>query len=93
MVYAKGCLRRVPARPRGLRGRARTLALLGLDRVDVFILHRDDPSLPVDAFADALFEQVDAGRIGAFGVSNWTVPRLRELHDHLERDGRTASSR
>jgi aryl-alcohol dehydrogenase-like predicted oxidoreductase len=61
--------------------------LLGVERIDVFILHRDDPSRPVAAFADALLEQVAAERIGGFGVSNWTVPRLRELRGHLERSG------
>ena len=54
------------------------------ERIDVFVLHRDDPSLPVAAFADALLEQVAAGKIGGFGVSNWTVPRLRELQQHLD---------
>ncbi len=38
----------------------------------------------VDEFADALLEQVDAGRIGGFGVSNWTVSRLRELRTYLD---------
>ena len=64
--------------------------LLGVDRIDVFVLHRDDPSLPVAAFADALLEQVAAERIGGFGVSNWTVSRLRELQrylDHVGEDG------
>jgi hypothetical protein len=58
----------------------RARSLLGVDRLDVFVLHRDDPSLPVAAWADALQEQVAAGTIGAFGVSNWTVDRLRALH-------------
>jgi len=62
-------------------------ALLDADRIDVFILHRDDPAYPVSAWADALLAEVDAGRIGAFGVSNWTVARLRELHAHLDATG------
>ena len=37
--------------------------------------------------ADALLEQVAAGRIGDFGVSNWTVARLRDLRDHVDRIG------
>ncbi len=37
--------------------------------------------------ADALLEQVAAGRIGGFGVSNWTVARLRELRAYLDRIG------
>ena len=62
-------------------------ALLDVDLIDVFILHRDDLSYPVSAWAEALLAEVDAGRIGAFGVSNWTVARLRELHAHLDATG------
>jgi aryl-alcohol dehydrogenase-like predicted oxidoreductase len=58
-------------------------ALLGVDRIDVFVLHRDDTAYPVSAWADALLEQVDRGAIGGFGVSNWTVGRLRDLRRHL----------
>jgi aryl-alcohol dehydrogenase-like predicted oxidoreductase len=55
------------------------LDLLGIERLDVFMLHRDDPGVPVAAFADALSEQVAAGKIGGFGVSNWTPARFLEL--------------
>jgi aryl-alcohol dehydrogenase-like predicted oxidoreductase len=87
VVYAKGC--HPPyCRPELVSSELdKARGLLGLDRIDVFVLHRDDPSLPVDAFADALLEQVAAGTIGGFGVSNWTVPRLRELQMHLDRVG------
>jgi aryl-alcohol dehydrogenase-like predicted oxidoreductase len=79
VLYAKGC--HPPHCSPDLVGAEvdRARALLGVDRLDVFLLHRDDPSLPVAAWADALREQVDAGTIGAFGVSNWTVDRLRAL--------------
>ena len=87
VVYAKGC--HPPyCRPELVSSELdKARRLLGLDRIDVFVLHRDDPSLPVAAFADALLEQVAAGTIGGFGVSNWTVPRLRELQLHLDRVG------
>jgi aryl-alcohol dehydrogenase-like predicted oxidoreductase len=87
VVYAKGC--HPPHCAPELVGAEvdRALSLLGLDRVDFFILHRDDPALPVGAFAEPLLEQVSAGRIGGFGVSNWTVPRLLELRGHLEQIG------
>jgi aryl-alcohol dehydrogenase-like predicted oxidoreductase len=58
-----------------------------VDRIDVFILHRDDGAYPVSAWADALLAEVDAGRIGAFGVSNWTIERTRELRAHLDAAG------
>jgi aryl-alcohol dehydrogenase-like predicted oxidoreductase len=87
VVYAKGC--HPPyCRPELVSSELdKARGLLGVDRIDVFVLHRDDPSLPVAAFADALLEQVAAGTIGGFGVSNWTVPRLRELQMHLDRVG------
>jgi len=80
VLYAKGC--HPPHCAPGLVAAEvdRARELLGVDRLDVFVLHRDDPSLPVAAWADALLEQVAAGTIGAFGVSNWTVARLRDLH-------------
>jgi aryl-alcohol dehydrogenase-like predicted oxidoreductase len=87
IVYAKGC--HPPyCRPELVSSELdKALRLLGVDRIDVFILHRDDPSLPVAAFADALLEQVAAEKISGFGVSNWTVPRLRELQKHLDQVG------
>jgi aryl-alcohol dehydrogenase-like predicted oxidoreductase len=87
VVYAKGCHPPYcdPSLVAAEVDKARTL--LALDRIDVFILHRDDESVPVVAFADALLEQVAAGRIGGFGVSNWTIARVRDLHAQLgERD-------
>ena len=87
IVYAKGC--HPPyCRPELVSSELdKALGLLGVDRTDVFILHRDDAALPVAAWADALLEQVAAEKIGGFGVSNWTVPRLRELQKHLDRVG------
>ena len=55
------------------------LRLTGLEYLDVFLLHRDNPEVPVRAWVDALDAEVAAGRIGAFGVSNWRVGRIREL--------------
>jgi len=89
VVYAKGC--HPPHCSPDLVGAEvdRACRLLGLQRLDVFLLHRDDPSFDVSEFADALVEQVAAGRIGGFGVSNWTVSRLRELRAHLDGNGAT----
>jgi aryl-alcohol dehydrogenase-like predicted oxidoreductase len=87
VVYAKGC--HPPYCSPELVGAEvdEACRLLGLPQLDVFLLHRDDPHLPAAEFADALVDQVTAGRIGGFGVSNWTVPRLRELRAYLLRIG------
>jgi aryl-alcohol dehydrogenase-like predicted oxidoreductase len=87
VLYAKGC--HPPHCHPDLVGAEveKACALLGVDRIDVFILHRDDLSFPVAAFADALLAQVSEGRIGGFGVSNWTVGRLRDLRGYLDEIG------
>ena len=53
-----------------------SLEALRTDHIDIFLLHRDDPNTPVEAFIDALNEQKEMGRIGVFGVSNWNHRRL-----------------
>jgi aryl-alcohol dehydrogenase-like predicted oxidoreductase len=59
---------------------------LGVDALDVFVLHRDDPSTRVEAFAEALMREVDRGTIGAFGVSNWELARFEALRLALGAD-------
>jgi aryl-alcohol dehydrogenase-like predicted oxidoreductase len=61
----------------------RTRELLGVEQVDCFVLHRDDPALDVAAWGDALRAQLDAGTVATVGVSNWTTARTRELAAHL----------
>src|SRR5262249_27527660 len=61
----------------------RSLELLGVDRLDCFVLHRDRPDVGVDAWAGALQAQLDAGTIRSFGVSNWTTARALELQAHV----------
>jgi aryl-alcohol dehydrogenase-like predicted oxidoreductase len=55
-----------------------SLERLGVAHVELYYLHRDDPSVPVEPLLAALEEEVARGRIGAYACSNWTVPRLRE---------------
>jgi len=59
---------------------------VGVERLDVFMLHRDDTSLPASAFGDALLTQVERGAIAGFGVSNWTLDRFAELREALDGD-------
>lgn len=62
---------------------------LGVDYVDVYFMHRDDPGKPVGEIMDALHEHVQAGRIRALGASNWTVARIRQANDYALKNGKT----
>ncbi len=59
-----------------------SLARLQTHYVDVYLLHRDDPSVPVGPIVEALNEHWRAGRILAFGGSNWTHDRIQAANDY-----------
>ncbi len=53
-----------------------SLARQRTDYVDLHLLHRDDPEVEIGPIVDALNEHVDAGRMRAFGGSNWSPERI-----------------
>jgi len=59
-----------------------SLARLRTVYIDIYMLHRDDPDVPVGPIVEALNEHLNAGRIKVFGASNWTVDRIREANEH-----------
>jgi aryl-alcohol dehydrogenase-like predicted oxidoreductase len=59
-----------------------SLERLGVTAIDVYLLHRDDPSVPAGHFVDLLEEHRLAGRIRTYGGSNWTTARLAEAAAH-----------
>ena len=59
---------------------AESLQRLGVDAIDLYWLHRDDPRIDVGAIVDMLADEVRRGRIRAFGGSNWTSQRLAEAN-------------
>ena len=71
---------------------AQSLDELGTDYVDVYLLHRDNPQVPVGEFVDVLDEHVRAGRIRAFGGSNWSIARFEEANEYAAKRGRTGFS-
>ena len=66
-----------------------SLARLGFDYIDLYLLHRDDPSVPVGPIVEVLNEHLEEGRIHAFGGSNWRPERLREANDYARENGLT----
>ncbi|MBN1937674.1 MAG: aldo/keto reductase [Anaerolineae bacterium] len=64
-----------------------SLARLKTGYIDIYLLHRDDPDVPVGPIVDTFNEHLDAGRIRAFGGSNWTHERIQEANDYAARHG------
>ena len=60
---------------------------LGTDHGEIYILHRDNPAVPVGEFVDVLNRHHQAGRIGIFGGSNWTTARLTEANAYAAANG------
>jgi aryl-alcohol dehydrogenase-like predicted oxidoreductase len=57
-----------------------SLERLRTDYVDIYLMHRDNPNVPVGEFVECLNEHHGSGRIHAFGGSNWTTGRLAEAN-------------
>lgn len=64
-----------------------SLARQKVDFIDLYVLHRDDPSQPVGPIVEVLNEHHNAGLIGAFGGSNWSPARIQEANEYAEKHG------
>jgi len=64
-----------------------TLDRLQTDHTDLYVMHRDNPDVPVGEFVDVLNEHVKAGRIRLFGGSNWTMERLDAANAYAKSKG------
>lgn len=66
-----------------------SLARFQFDNIDLYLLHRDDPTVPVEPIIEILNEHQQAGRISAFGASNWTPQRIQEANAYALANGLT----
>jgi len=55
-----------------------SLRRLGTDHIDLYQLHRPDPSTPISDTLGALSELVKAGKVREIGCSNFSAEQLRE---------------
>ena len=69
-----------------------SLRYLGTDRVDVYFLHRDDESKPVEYIMPILDALVREGKTRVIGASNWTVARINEANAFARENGMTELS-
>jgi aryl-alcohol dehydrogenase-like predicted oxidoreductase len=68
---------------------AGSLRRLGTDRVDLYLMHRPDPSTPIGETLIALDALVAAGKIREYGCSEFTVDQL----DEAAREARSVGAR
>jgi pyridoxine 4-dehydrogenase len=67
-------------RPEYLRQEAEmSLRRLGLDRIDLFQLHRIDPKVPLEDQIGVLKELQDEGKIAAIGLSEVSVDDIKDV--------------
>ena len=64
-----------------------SLDRLGLDHAPIYIMHRDNPEVPVGEFIEALNDLHKQGRIGIFGGSNWQPARFVAANDYAAAHG------
>ena len=64
-----------------------SLGRLQTPYADIYMLHRDNLEVPIGEFVEVLNEHVKAGRIKAFGGSNWTLPRVAAANRYAARKG------
>ena len=69
-----------------------SLERLRTDHVDLYVMHRDNPDVPAGEFVDVLNEHKAAGRVTAFGGSNWSLARVDEANAWAAANGKAGFS-
>ncbi len=64
-----------------------SLCRLKTDYIDLFLLHRDDPTVPVGPIIEVLNDLKNEGKIVLFGASNWNQKRLEEAGEYAQKNG------
>lgn len=61
-----------------------SLARLGIEQLDLYLLHRPDLLMHAEEIARAVSELTSSGKIAAFGVSNFSVTQVELLNNTLD---------
>lgn len=73
-----------------IRGDAElSIAALGVEPIDLYYLHLDDPARPVSQIVDTLDRLVSDGLITRAACSNWSVARIQAALEYAEEYGKT----
>ena len=64
-----------------------SLRRLGTDWIDIYYLHREDPSTPLEETLSAIADLLRAGHVRYFGLSNFRAWRIAEIVRLCDRAG------
>lgn len=64
---------------------AESSGYLKTDYIDIYLLHRDDPKVDTGEIIELMNAMHEEGKIGAFGVSNWTHQRIAEANEYADK--------
>lgn len=80
-IVVEGPKRGVDCSPEAIDGAIEeSLRLLQTDHIDLYYMHRFDPKVPIADSVGAMARAIEAGKIGAYGVSEWSSGHIREAH-------------
>ena len=57
-----------------------SLRRLRTDHIDIYHVHWPDPLVPIEETAEAMYTLYEQGKIGAIGVSNFSVAQMERFH-------------
>jgi aryl-alcohol dehydrogenase-like predicted oxidoreductase len=70
-----------------LRALRSSLKRLGLEQVDLYLIHQPWSLVPVETWMDALADAIEAGLTRYVGVSNYNVEKMQRAHAALAKRG------
>jgi len=70
-----------------LRALRKSLARLGMERVDLYQVHFPRPWASIEVLMDTLADAVEAGLVRAVGVSNYNLEQMQRAHEALAQRG------
>lgn len=81
LSHPAGGIRRYDGRPENVRRAVEgSLRRLGVEHIDLYYQHRQDPSTPIEETVGTLAELIEEGTIGAYGLSEVDARTIRRAH-------------